>query len=298
MNLRETLKHETLNKTLLKERNISLEETTNAIQVAIYMALVNGQDIVDKFQMIESYFVEYLKLEEIFNDKEIDDIFLVATGETNEKEDEFVTQTIKEIQTHYLVFVANCKNLELKYALIDLLEQLESYNGEASIDEILLSNLYIELFNSETYSEHYADIVEKIDTYRSNYIYARGAEHTTGWRKKFNKALKTYAHGLKEDDIIALYDSTIFGGADEGFVITKWGILTTQDEDFSVIPFAMMYEVTYDNDAMSFFFKADENAQKALIGYIPRIDNLRILATLLSQIADINVSLDKQEKSA
>jgi hypothetical protein len=42
--------------------------------------------------------------------------------------------------------------------------------------------------------------------------------------KKLNNAIKSYAQSLRHRDILALCDDTLFGGAEDGFIIARKGI--------------------------------------------------------------------------
>lgn len=54
----------------------------------------------------------------------------------------------------------------------------------------------------------------------SNY-YVRGWECSSKLRNKINAGLRSFGFGLNYDDVIAYYDNTLFGGGDEGFILTK-----------------------------------------------------------------------------
>jgi len=239
--------------------------------------------------------VLHFKLElALLEDKEVDSIFELVIGE--EEEEDLFALTFKEIQSFYLVFISSIEDEEIKDMLNNLIDEISMINGKTSIDELIIYNTYTELRNSQHNYDAYKPFLKQIDEYRSNNIYSRHTKHTCGFNKKLKKALATYGYGLTEDDVIALYDSTFFGGADEGFLITKLGILTTQDEDYSVIPFASIYDVTYDKYAMRFFYKAAEGKELIEMASLPRLENLRILATILQQIADINITQNEKEE--
>ncbi len=288
-----TLKYEKIEQKLTKGTTISLGVIEASIRVAVYMAVVEGNDTLKKFEMIENTIVKYFKLDQLLDDNEVDYIFELVVG--SEKEKGLLTMTIKEIQSFYLVFISSVEDTDLRDMLYELIEKISMLNGEDSTNEVLVKMTYSDLLNSEYNYDIYKPILKKIDEYRSNNIYSRHAKHTCGFNKKLKKALATYGYGLIEDDVIALYDYTIFGGADEGFLITRLGILTTQDEIFSVIPFASIYAVTYDKEAMKFFYKVDEGEEPIELASLARTDNLRILSTILAQIADINIEQDKKE---
>ena len=295
MNLK-TLKYEKIEQKLAKGTNVSLGVIEASIRVAVYMAVLENNDTLEKFEMIENTIVKHFKLDELLDDNEVDYIFELVVGW--EKEEDLLTLTIKEIQSFYLVFISSIDDADLRYMLHELIEKISMLNGEASLSESMINMTYINLLNSEYNNDAYKPVLKKIDEYRSNNIYSRHAIHTCGFNKKLKKALATYGYGLIEDDVIALYDSTIFGGSDEGFLITKLGILTTEDEVASVIPFASIYDVTYNQEAMKFFYPVEKNEKPIEIASLPRTDNLRILATILQQIADVNIAQDKKEDVA
>lgn len=294
-----TIQYEQIKDKLQKDRNVKLEDIEKAIKAAVYMAVLEKENVTKKFNYIESKFIEYYELDKLFNEKDIDYIFNLVIGS-----DEFINEiyelSLKNIQSYYLTFIAGVKDADLKLILAKMLEDLSSLNGKASDNELIANNTYVQLLNSELNIDSYQNILKKIDEYRSRYIYARNSEHNKGFEKKLKKALATYGQGLMADDVIALYDSTIFGSADEGFLITKYGILTTQDDDFSVIPFASIHSVTYDKDAMRFFYtyRVKSGEKTIEIGYLPRIDNLRILSNILAQIGEINMQMDNEKAAS
>lgn len=296
MNLK-TLKYEKIEQKLAKGTNVSLGVIEASIRVAVYMAMVESNDTLEKFEMIESAIVNYFKLDELLTDKEIDSVFELVIGD-EQKEKDLLSLTIKEIQSLYLVFIISIDDDDLRDMLYKLINEISMINGESSVKESLVKLTYNDLLNSEYNYDTYKPILKKIDEYRSNSIYSRQAKHTCAFNKKLKKALATYGYGLVDDDVIALYDSTIFGGADEGFLITKYGILTTQDELVSVIPFATIYNVTYDDNAMKFFYPVEKDEAPIEIASLPRTDNLRILATILQQIADVNIAQIEPEEVA
>ena len=51
--------------------------------------------------------------------------------------------------------------------------------------------------------------------------YVRGWRCSSKLRNKINAGLRSFGFGLSYDDVIAYYDNTLFGGGDEGFILTK-----------------------------------------------------------------------------
>lgn len=68
--------------------------------------------------------------------------------------------------------------------------------------------------------------------------YVRGySELTPGLRKKIRAGIESFGRGIAFDDVIAYYDSTLFGGGDEGFILCDDRILyksSFSDPDFEM----------------------------------------------------------------
>ena len=291
-----TLKYKKIKEILIKNDKSTLENIQQGIKMAVYTAMIGKENMAQKFQVIEDFIVNVFELEEVLDNKEIDYIFEMIAG-SKKQEEELFNITLKDIQILFIVNISNINDIELKYAIIELLEQISLCNDKENVEEIAIINTYIELLNSEQYLELYTPVLKKIDEHNSEYLYNRQGLNPATFYKKLPKALSAYADGIKEEDVLALYDSTIFGGASEGFLVTNYGIITTQDEDFSVIPFAMIYSVVYDKKGMSFFSKPNEDNKTTLIGYLPRFDNLRGLSNIFNRIAKINASSKPPEEA-
>ncbi|WP_462410430.1 tetratricopeptide repeat protein [Neobacillus sp. Marseille-QA0830] len=64
-------------------------------------------------------------------------------------------------------------------------------------------------------------------------------------QKKIDNAKETYAYSVKADDIVALYDNTVFGSAKEGFILTYTGLYTGNKKSAGSIDFTRMDSITH-----------------------------------------------------
>ncbi|MCK5293420.1 MAG: hypothetical protein KAJ49_02125 [Arcobacteraceae bacterium] len=277
---------------LSEKTNINLLELKMSVKLLVSIAMLNVENIEKKFELITDSIVEYFNLESVLESGDIAYIFLLVV---DNKDDKLWDITLKEVQTFYLAFVLGIEDRELKTKLFYVLEEVLKLSNTVIIEEEFAKDTYAHLLHSDNNQEEYEPILEKIDNHHSTYLYSKNGLKPETFSKKVNKALNSYAKDIYENDVISLYDNTIFGGADEGFIITKLGILTTQDEDISVIPFSIIYKVTYDKDGMT-FYSIEEDNNELKIAYLPRYNNIRILANILNQFGAINKTIDEKEE--
>lgn len=74
-------------------------------------------------------------------------------------------------------------------------------------------------------------------------------EYPTGFRlasevkeKRIKNALKAYAHGVRESEVVALLDTTILGSAKDGFLITETTLYSSRQKN--PVPFSDMVKAT------------------------------------------------------
>jgi hypothetical protein len=65
------------------------------------------------------------------------------------------------------------------------------------------------------------------------------------FKKKCSKAINSYALGIDPEDVLAVFDDTIFGKADEGFLVTKWGIVS---DNYQTIFFSQIVSCKHSED--------------------------------------------------
>ncbi len=279
---------------LSQKSNTNLKDLKMSVKFLVLMAMLNTKNIEKKFDLMADTIVEYFNLESILEHDDINYIFGLVVDNKNDK---IENVTLKTIQAFYLAFVLSIKNIELKFHLLDVLEEFTKLSDKLTDEEIIAKKTYSYLLTSESNQDVYQELLEKIQNHHSNYIYSKNGLKPEKFAKKVTKVLSSYAKDINKDDVISLYDHTVFGAADEGFIITRVGILTTQDEDISVIPFSSIFKVTYDNNGMTFYC-VDENDNYLEMAHLTRYHNIRILANILNQFGAINKKIDVEEQKS
>ena len=74
--------------------------------------------------------------------------------------------------------------------------------------------------------------------------YVRGWRCSSKLRNKINAGLRSFGFGLSYNDVIAYYDNTIFGGGDEGFILTKDAIYYKYIYDSCRVPYSSIDKIT------------------------------------------------------
>ena len=92
---------------------------------------------------------------------------------------------------------------------------------EKQLDSIVITSSEITLTEQEiiNYSSSYKSVLRDI-------YWIKDIPY-----KKLKNVLSTYANTFNSEDIIILYDNTIFGSAKEGFIIYKYGMKNSKGED-------------------------------------------------------------------
>ena len=73
--------------------------------------------------------------------------------------------------------------------------------------------------------------------------YVRGWRCSSKLRNKINAGLRSFGFGLSYDDVIAYYDNTLFGGGDEGFILTKDAIYNKGVFDPCRVPYSSIDKI-------------------------------------------------------
>lgn len=69
---------------------------------------------------------------------------------------------------------------------------------------------------------------------------------------KINAAISTYAHGVKKEDIVLYIDSTLFGGGDEGIIMTTDKLYYNVSEQRGIIN---LFDITFCRVENSFWVR-------------------------------------------
>jgi len=94
-------------------------------------------------------------------------------------------------------------------------------------------------------------IIESFDIsviYGNNSLYVKNFDYSTTLRQKINSGIASFAMHTRFDDILVYYDSTLFGGGDEGIILTNKGMFYKESfSDPSYVPYESIYNAFIDS---------------------------------------------------
>jgi hypothetical protein len=264
----------------LSYNDFSLTDIELSIKIAILMALSDGELTEDEYSVIQNKVIQFFELGSILNEEEIKLIFSQALG-TDEQQKQLHEMSFEEIQTLLVTFVLIIENDRLKTMLIDFLAEIAEADGDISENELQLYNIFIGLLNTEENIDAYIQHIEKLSKAKSDLLYSKVQRDSKTYNKKLTNALKAYAKGIPIESVISLYDATLFGKADNGFIVTPFAIITDQSDDARVIPLGSIYAFDIDKDKnILFYSKPNEN------GDMPFLASLSCVTEEISEFID------------
>jgi hypothetical protein len=277
--------------TYLDGDDFSPDDIELTIKIATLMALADGEYSEEEATVIYAKVVEFFELDKILDESEIDLIFSQAQG-SEEQQLQLANMTYEEIQSIFVVFFLVINNDRLKDMLLDFLAAIAEADGEISDKEEHLYGIFLGLLNAEKELDNYFIHLEKLTKTKSDMLYSHQGRDCEGYSKKAKNALSAYAKGIPTSSIISLYDSTVFGKADNGFIVTPLAIITDQAEAVRVIPFGSIFQVDLSEDgSLIFYGEADENNNMYPIAELDCMsEEISPFLTFLENIVDINNS--------
>jgi hypothetical protein len=279
----------------LDEKSFSINEIELTIKFAMLMALSDGEITDDEVTLIRREIVSYFKLSEIFNDTEIDLIFSQAQG-TTEEQKQLAKMSFEEIQSLFAVFFLSIQNNRLKTMLPDFLAEIARADGEISDNEVVLYNIFIGLLNAEEQLDDYLNHLETLTKTKSDMLYSQQGLDTEAYTKKVKNALGAYAQGIPLESVISLYDATVFGKADNGFIVTPLAIITDQAEDMRVIPLGSIYHVALEKENSGdilLYGEPDEDGNMEVIASLGCLSEEIIeFLSFLENIVEVNIGTE------
>ena len=193
------------------------------------------------------------------------------------------------MQISLLMMFTLLKNDELKAIILDLLAEVADADGEIDDFEAHFYYMYDGLYKSSSRLEHYQEELEKLTEVQSDELYSSKGSNIKKYDKKMKNALNSYAKSIGKDMIISLYDETVFGKGDEGFIVTPLALVTDQAEYNRVIPFGNIYDIEVEDYKINFFSKVDENGEvENFANMICTTSDLSNFIAFLYEIANIN----------
>jgi len=274
-------------KQYLNSANFSITEIELAIKLGILMAFADGEYTKDEKTLIYDQIVNFFSLDKILDSDEIDLIFTQALG-SKEQEKLLAEMSFNDIQNLFVAFLSTIQNERLLNMLNDFLVQIINADGTQDNHEIILYNLYVDLLLSSDLVDDYLPALEEINKSSSIDLYSHNNENKNSFEKKCNNALNAYAKNIVGEIVISLYDATIFGKADEGFILTPLAILS-DDENSRIVPLSSIYAVDFDeHEQLIIYGEPDENNQMEAIYLLPYLDEKKDIVIFLQKVAEIN----------
>lgn len=273
----------------LNDNNFSIEEIELTIKLGILMALADGKLTDDESALIYKHVSDFFGLNKILDDAEIDLIFDQALGSEKQQEQLFA-MSFNEIQNLFVAFLFTIQNDRLILMLVEFLEEVINADGYADDNESLLYALFADLIYSSNLSNDYLTALEKINNSRSIDLYSHNNENKDSFAKKRNNALNAYAKNIVGEMVISLYDGTLFGKADEGYIVTPLAIIT-DSKDNHIIPLSSIYAVDFDEDEnLIIYGEPNENNQMdAIYLFQYGVDEKNDISSFLEKISEINI---------
>lgn len=278
----------------LDSNDFSSTEIELTIKFAMLMALADGEISNEELQLIRTHIINFFELSLLLDDTEIDLIFSQANG-SNEQQEQLKNMTFEDIQSLFAVFFLTIKNDRLKAMLPEFLAQVAEADGEISDNEITLYTQFMGLLNAEVNLEMYLSSIENFTQAQNDFLFSNSGSNVEAYTKKVKNALEAYAKGIPAETVISLYDSTVFGKADNGFIVTPLAIITDQAEDIRVIPLGSIYHIALENEDsgdLLIYGEPDENNDMNVIAQLGCvIEELDEFIGFLEAIIEVNLSL-------
>ncbi len=198
------------------------------------------------------------------------------------------------MQISLLMIFTLLKNDELKAIILNILVEVANADEEIDDYEAHFFSIYDGLYDSSLRLEYYQEELERITRVQSNELYSSKGSNLEKYNKKMKNALNSYAKDIGKDMIISLYDATMFGKGDEGFIVTPLAIVTDQAEHNRVIPLGNIYDIEIEDYQINFFSKPDDNGEiENFANMICTTADLNDFIAFLLAIAEINKAYEE-----
>jgi len=139
--------------------------------------------------------------------------------------------------------------------------------------------------------ENYYEPLIKLTKSQQSDLYSSSGHDIEKYENKVRSALDSYAKGIDIDDVVSLYDDTVFGKADEGFIVTPTAIITDMAGDERVIVLGNIFNIINVENTISFF--DIENEMIATLSYT--YTEITDFIVFLEEITEINNLNQKEE---
>jgi len=273
----------------LSPNDFSSDDIELTIKLAMLMALADGEVTDEEMELIKNHTINFFELETLLNSTEIDLIFSQAIG-TDEQIKQLKAMSFNEIKNLFIVFLFTMNNNRLIDMLVNFLYDIIFADGVENENEAELYKLFNNLILSKSLIKLYIDDLKEINNSESFDLFSINNSNPDKFLKKRNNALNAYAKNILGEMIISLYDATVFGKGDKGFIITQIAIIT-DSENSNILPFSDIYDVKLDEElGIVLYGEPNNNNEMEAIYVMHHIDEKKDIFKFLEAISNTNNS--------
>lgn len=271
---------EVLNKnvdTYLDKTQVSLNEIFLVLKMGFLMSLVDGEASEEELEFAINKPIEMFNLNDILDKSEIK--FIRASVFENEDELERIRSlSLEEIHILMASFFMIIQNEHIKQKILVYLSDIAKVDNTLTKSELNFLELYEALMMTESRLDAYVTVVNQAIESTSNTdlsLFSVFTEHNTKkdkFVKKRGNALNAYAKGLPPELCRLVYDDTVFGKADEGFLVTPYGIATSKKK-LGFVPYS---KIKYSHHVLKLYKmgKEEKSYFKKFFGRIIEINQV------------------------
>lgn len=236
----------------LQKNDFSLDDIARVLKISILMVLADGVVEDEEIESVENLIKTYFNLTQ----EEFDLIFDVVLNE--ELMEKMGAMSFEEIQTSLVSFFPSYDNSRLKWELLDILDDIAEADGEVDGNESKLWLIWYSLLKTENRLARYNPYFEQL-LQTQDISYFTSQNNPKAFSKKVPNALNAYAKNIAYEHVLCLHDFTLFGKADEGFVVTPYAIISDNDDN-KVIVLSDIYDYEVDDDdILSIYGEPDDD---------------------------------------
>jgi len=237
----------------LQKNDFSLDDIAIVLKVSLLMILADGVIEDEEIAFTDNFIKEYFNLTQ----EEYDLIFDVVLNK--ELEEKMLSMTFEEIQVTLVSFFLSYNNPRLKRELLDILDDIANADGDLDANESKLWLIWYSLLKTEDRHPLYEPYLQEL-TQIQDLDYFTFKTDPEAFKKKVPNALNAYAKNIAFEHVLCLRDNTVFGKADEGFIVTPYAIIT-DDEEERVIVLSDIFDYEIDDDNLIVYSEPNEDGK-------------------------------------
>jgi len=270
----------------LKKCTYSYIEIGLALKVFYLIAISDSELLAIEKDLIEREIINFFELESILEKQEIE-LFIAQSFGSEQQLKELQDMSNHELQTLLTVFFLTINNEKIKTMMIGLIDDIIKVDGRIHKKEVKLFNIYKGLLQSELNLEHYFPFLEQLAGVKSRHLYSVLGENPKKFVEKIPHALASYAQGIPSNMVVSLYDDTIFGKADSGFIVTSLAIITDLSIEERVIPLEMIKGMKIEDNKIILYSRQDKNDNISSSISLRTVDPTKYLSEFISFLEGI-----------